>query len=242
MARSALALQARTVDVRRDLVRQALVSLRRLKVKPGRKLPGFFFSFENSELPAKRQAMAAAVSTREPSEIFAGDTIYFIKRLSDYPSPTWSLRYRLLLASGGPDITIAAAQYNFTADFLVQKVASDTATWIPGLYSFIGYVGDATTRVQIYNGRLNVKPDPAVVSSLDGSTYLEKILKKLEDVIIEGVIRAPIRYSYGGVATEVMSLKDALDARDRVKALIIQEAALASGTQRKILTRFTSPI
>ena len=84
-------------------------------------------------------------------------------------------------------------------------------------------------------------PDPATVDSLDDRTFLQKFLEKLESVILEGVIRAPIRYSYGGVTSEIMTLKDALDARDRVKAMMAQEEAIARGKQRRILTRFTEP-
>lgn len=182
--------------------------------------------------------MAAAVPTMEPVEVYAGDSIHFTKSLADYPSSEWDLAYRILKQSGDAiDITAAADG----SDFEIHVTAAATAAWTAGDYWLIGFVTDGTDRVQIYRGQLKVLPDPAVSANFDGRSYLQRVLEKLEAVIEEGVIREVIRYSYGGVTTEVQSLKDALDARDRIKAAIGQEVSQVGGKQRKILTRFTKP-
>lgn len=180
-----------------------------------------------------------SVPTKEPLEIFAGDTVVWTKSFSDYPATVWTLTYRLLSRQG-----LEAQDFGGTtngSDFTVALQAAFTADFAAGTYSLFGFVTDGTDRYQVYSGTLVVKPDPAIVSHVDGRTYLQRVLEKLEEVILEGVIRAPIRYSYGGVASEIMTLKDALDARDRVKAQIEQEAAVVRGKQRRILTRFTAP-
>jgi hypothetical protein len=183
--------------------------------------------------------MSAAVPTFEPVEIFAGDSIHFTKTLSDYPAGTWTLAYRLLSMQGATAVTLTATADG--TDFDVAVTSAVTALWAAGEYTLIGYASYGTERVQVYSGKFTVRPDPATVSSYDGRTYLERILALLEKVIEEGVIREVIRYSYGGASSEVQTMKDALDARDRIKAAIAQEAAQKGGKQRRILTRFTTP-
>lgn len=184
--------------------------------------------------------MSAAVPTTEPLEIFAGDSIHFTKTLADYPAGTWTLAYRILSQKGAADIDATATASG--TDFDVTVARATTALWTPGEYHLIGYVTYLTERVQIYSGRFSVKPDPATVDHYDGRTYLERILALIEEVIEKGVIRDVIRYSYGGASSEVQTMKDAFDARDRIKAAIAQEAAQASGKQRRILTKFTRPL
>ncbi len=183
--------------------------------------------------------MAAAVPTKEPTEFFAGDYVTWTKSLSDFPSSTYTLTYRLLALSGAAATTVSASASG--TDFQIIIHSASSATFTPGDYSLIGFVSDGTERTQIYSGKLIVKPDPATATAFDGRTYLEKVLIKLEEVILSGVIRAPIEYSYGGVSSKIMTLKDALDARDRIRAQMTQEAALIHGHQRRILTRFKAP-
>lgn len=184
--------------------------------------------------------MSATAPTIEPKEIFAGDSIHFTKTLSDYPADTWTLAYRLLKQQGGEAVTLTATADG--TDHEVEVAADDTADYAPGEWWMVGYVTSGTERFQIYAGSLTVKPDPAAATSYDGRTYLQRILALLEEVIEKGVIRETIRYSYGGVSSEVVSMKDALEARDRIKAAIAQEASQAGGKQRRILTRFTTPL
>ncbi len=184
--------------------------------------------------------MAAPIPTTEPIQIHAGDSIRFDKSLPDYPSSTWTLSYRLLSQRGAVDIDVASAQDGST-DYSVTVAAATTAAWTAGEYTLFGYVTSGTERVQIYKCPFTVLPDPATVDHFDNRSYLQRILQLLEEVIEQGVIREVIRYSYGGVSTEVVSMEDALKARERIKAAILQEEAQNSGKQRRILTKFVSP-
>lgn len=183
--------------------------------------------------------MAAPIPTVEPLEIYAGDSIRFDKTLPDYSAATWTLSYRLLSMKGAGAVDFQGAANGST--FEITVTAATTAAWTPGDYTLIGFITSGSERIQVYKGKFSVLPDPATVDHLDGRTYLERILAILEEVIEKGVIREVIRYSYGGVTTEVVSMKDAMDARDRIKAAIVQEEAQASGKQRRILTRFRTP-
>lgn len=183
--------------------------------------------------------MALTPPTVEPTSLQAGDTLNFIRKFADFPASTWTLSYRLVSRAGLSAIDIAS-----TADgdsFEVNIPSATTAAYSAGDYTLFGYVTDGTDRFTVYRGNFTITPDPASESFIDSRSYLEKVLEKLETVILDGVIREVIRYSYNGVSTEVQSMSQALDARDRIKALIAQEETLANGRQQKILTRFVNP-
>lgn len=180
--------------------------------------------------------MAAPIPTTEPLQIYAGDSIRFDKTLPDFSAATWALSYRLLSMKGAVALDFAATANGTTHEITVA--AATTAAWTPGDYVLIGFITSASERIQIYRGKFTILPDPASVEHFDGRTYLERILALLEEVIEKGVIREVVRYSYGGVTTEVVSMEDALRARERIKAAILQEEAQAKGKQRRILTRF----
>jgi len=182
----------------------------------------------------------ATVPIREPLEINAGDSIHFTKTLNDYPATTWTLAYRLLAMQGQSAVDIAATASGTRFDIAVTSAV--TALWVPGEYWLLGFVSAGTERFQIYNGRLSVKPDPATVSNYDGRTYMQRVLALLQKTFEEGVIREVIRYSYGGVTTEVQSMKDVIEAMNVVKAVVAQEERLATGKQGRVLTRFRSPM
>ncbi len=184
--------------------------------------------------------MALTPPTIEPITLQAGDTLTFTKSFSDFGADDgWALTYRLVSRLGLTAIDVSATADG--SDFEVNVPAATTALWGPGDYTLYGFVTKSPDRYQVYKGVFTVTPDPASVDFVDSRSYLEKVLEKLEAVILNGVIREVIRYSYGGVSTEVQTMKDALDARDRIKALIAQENAAATGTQQKILTRFVNP-
>lgn len=183
--------------------------------------------------------MAAAVPTKEPTEVNAGDSIHFTKSFNDYPAPTWELDYRILAMQGASAIDLQATADG--TDFDVAATPAVTASWTPGDYRMIGFVTSATERFQIYNGKLLIRPDPATVSHYDGRTYLERVLALLQKTFEEGVIREVIEYSYGGVSSKVQTMEDVLNAIDRIKALIAQEQAQVNGRQRRVLTKFVPP-
>lgn len=184
------------------------------------------------------ESVAAPIPTVEPTQIFAGDSLCWSKSFPDFSSADWTLSYRLLSQKGAVDLDVAAPANG--TDFLVTVAAAVTAEWTAAQYTLIGYLTAGTQRVQVYRGKFEVLPDPATVDHFDGRSYLERILQLIEEVIEQGVIREVIRYSYGGVTTEVVSMEDAFKARERIKAAILQEEAEKSGKQRRILTKFVS--
>lgn len=189
--------------------------------------------------------MADPVPTTEPTQLFIGDSLQWDKTLEDYlgspADPAFVLTYRLLPQSTGTAQTITAM---FSAGVHeVRETAATTAAWVAGEYWMIGYVtGSDLSRFQVFAGAVTLLANPASATSYDGRSYLQRILDLLEASIeANEAPRNVIRYSYGGVVSEVRTLEEALKARDRIVAAIANEEAQKSGQQRRILTRFFKP-
>lgn len=184
--------------------------------------------------------MADPVPTIEPVEMFIGDSLQWDKDLEDYPAGTWTLAYRLLPQSGSGAQTLTATASGTTHQ--IRKTSSDTSAYTAGDFWLVGYVTNGTDRFEIFKGPFTIRENPATATSYDGRSYLQRILDLLEESIeANEAPRNVIRYSFGGVTTEIRTLQEALDARDRIKSQIANEEAAKSGQQRRILTRFRTP-
>ncbi len=125
--------------------------------------------------------MAIAPSQFEPQTLAAGDTISFLKSLSDYlPSAGWSLLYELA----------GDLNYQFTStasgeSHQLTVAAAVTALWVPGEYELSGYAVNAGTgeRVQIYQARLVVTPNVATGETAPRS-HAAKMVELIEAVML----------------------------------------------------------
>ena len=186
--------------------------------------------------------MADPVPTFEPTEFRLGDSLQWNKTLEDYPSDEWLLTYKIIPQSSGTVRTITAAQAVDTKTHEIRVVSDTTAAWTAGDNWMVGYVVFEDDRFQIYQGPMTILANPATALTFDGRTYLQRILDLLEASIeANEAPRNVIRYSYGGVTSEVRTLEDALKARQILLAAIANEAAAVLGQQRRILTRFRTP-
>ena len=179
----------------------------------------------------------------EPKEFRLGDSLQWDKVLEDYPSEEWGLTYKIIPQAAGPTvITISAAQAANAQDHEIRVVSATTAAYATGDYWMFGYVIFGANRFEVYAGPMTILANPASATSFDGRTYLERILDLVETSIESNEApRNVIRYSYGGVSTEVRTLEDALKARQILLAAIANEAAKTLGQQRRVLTRFRMP-
>lgn len=185
--------------------------------------------------------MAEPVPTIEPTQFRLGDSLQWDKDLEDYPAGTWTLTYKLLPQSGSATVrTITATASGTTHQ--ARATSATTAAWTAGDFWMVGYVTNGTDRFQVYAGPMTVLSDPSVATSYDGRSYLQRVLALLEASIeANEAPRTVIRYSFGGVTSEVRTLEEALKARDLIKAQIANEAAVAAGVNRRVLTRFGRP-
>ena len=181
--------------------------------------------------------MADPVPTVEVIQFRLGDSLQWDKVLEDYPATAWTLTYKILPQSSGTVRTIVAAANG--SDYQIRVTSTITGAWTAGDFWMVGYVTDATDRFEVYAGPMTILANPATASAFDGRTYLERILDLLETSIeANEAPRNVIRYSYGGVTSEVRTLEEALKARDMIKSQIANEAAIKAGVNRRVVTRF----
>lgn len=182
--------------------------------------------------------MAAAIPTSEPTEHQAGNTLQFTRNFADYPAGDgWTLSYAL---RGNLDLT--QADFAATADgdaFSVHLLPAVSADWAPGTYLLVGYITDGADRFEVYRGTFVVTRDASIATGFDPRSYYQRILEQVRAVVENGVIRAPIRYSFNGVSTEIVTMEDAFKALAWLESKVAQESGTVK--QRKILTRFVSP-
>lgn len=184
--------------------------------------------------------MSEPVPTIEPTQFRLGDSLQWDKDLEDYPASAWTLTYKILPQSSGTVRTITATASGTTHQ--ARATSATTAAWTAGDFWMVGYVTNGTDRFQVYAGPMTVLSDPATATAYDGRSYLERVLDLLEASIeANEAPRTVIRYSFGGVTSEVRTLEEALKARDLIKAQIANEEAVKNGVNRRVLTRFGRP-
>ena len=186
--------------------------------------------------------MAAAIPTKEPETLVAGDTWKWERSLSDYlASDSWSLTY-YLRKSGSSAITVTSS-----ADVdahLVTVAAATTAAYTPGTWDFRGYVTKSAERFEVFNGVLEIETNPATAaSSYDPRTHAEKVLDSIEAVLESRATKEVLSFSVEGNSLSSYPHEQLLVMRSRYRVEVEREKAVerlkvgrASG--RLILTRF----
>lgn len=108
----------------------------------------------------------ADILTTEPTSIRAGDTWAWTRSLSDYPAPTWTLKYRFRHPSNAGFEIVASAS---GTDHAVSVAAATTTGYTAGTYAWLAWVENGATKTSVDEGRLEVKPDYR--SGLAAATY-----------------------------------------------------------------------
>ena len=104
--------------------------------------------------------------TTEPVEIIAGDTVTWTKALADYPPATWTLKYRLINATGKFDITATTDG----SGYLATITSTASALYTAGDYTWTAWVEKTGERHTVGSGTLTVKPNIAALNILDART------------------------------------------------------------------------
>lgn len=177
-----------------------------------------------------------------PTSITAGDSVEWTEVLSDYPaSAGWVLTYTLTPRG----FTAQKQTITCTADALNHAAAitgAQSALFTPGEYEILGYVTLGSDRKTVLRDRITVNPDPASESATDYQTWLEKTITALE-ASITGVASAQYQsMTVMGKTLGVMSLKEKLDMRDRLRSELQQiKRQSTGGFGRRIQCRFVLP-
>lgn len=182
------------------------------------------------------------IPTREPGEIYAGDSLRWNKSISDHPAGDgWTLHYALFNADG-------TYSFDATADgdtHVVDVAASTTANWSAGRYDWTAYVDNASgERKVVGTGTWKVHADPTS-GAHDGRTHARKMLDAIE-ATLEGRATASqldlVSTAYGGRNVQ-RDPEKLIPLRDKYKAEVDAEEAAAriargEKVQNKLKVRF----
>lgn len=184
------------------------------------------------------------IPTREPAQITAGDTVKWTKTITAYPADLYALNYRLIPASGGTPIELAASADG--TDHSIAISAADSAEYDSGDYRWYSYVIDLATNEERYSlesGALVIAPNPAADSASDLRSHARKVLAAIEALLEGQASVAQEEIEVDGDKLKNRSVTDLLALR----SFYVQEAAreaqaekLTNGLQTNniIRTRF----
>jgi len=127
----------------------------------------------------------AQTQYREPEWIAAGDSISFVKRLSNYPSGQgWSLDIEIRGGAQVISFQSTADADNVSHD--VTVTSATTAGWLPGQMLWIEYAVNTGLgqRNQVFEQNFEIKPNfPVSTGDVSVKTFKQIMVEKLEDIL-----------------------------------------------------------
>jgi hypothetical protein len=136
--------------------------------------------------------------SQEPKSFIAGDTVTWLKSLSDYSAADgWVLTYEF---RGANRQTVTCSADG--TDHLATIPAASTASFIPGDYYVFAYAAKGAERYSVFQGTITVKPNPAVGNNpYDGRSHAKRCLSAIEATLEGNASREESSYTiaFGGV-------------------------------------------
>ena len=187
--------------------------------------------------------MAAEPQDYEPEKLTAGVTWKWNKTLSDYPASEWSLIY-YLRRDGATQTAI-----NTTADgdtFQVNLIFTLTSSTTPAVYDMIGIVTKGGDKFVVYDGIVEVLPNPASSSAYDPRSHARKVLDLIEAAMEGRIPNGMESYTIGGRSINKIPLKELRELYEKYKQDVereVQIERLANGRRsgKNIGIRFVAP-
>lgn len=154
---------------------------------------------------------------RNLTKLYAGDSIYFQETLSDYAG--WTLTYYL----NGPEKIPITSTEDPSGLFTVDVSTTITAGYLPGHYTWTAVATSGTERDVLYNGVLEILPDPVNVAASDQRTHAQKVLEAIEAVLEDRATKDQQSYTINGRTLARSTLEELTNFRSHYKALVVAE-------------------
>lgn len=187
--------------------------------------------------------MTAEIPTIIPSSIDAGLNFSFKRKYDNY-LPTDSWVSTMYIFNKGIQYTVTATD-NGDSYHLFSKVASDTASYIAGDYSYNILVVNGINKWPIESGVITINPNIITATGgIENRSKIKIILDNLDKVIEALSVTTTTEVTINGKSYKRSSLNELLKTRDRYQTMYNQELAniaLANGgaDPKKIYARFT---
>ena len=185
--------------------------------------------------------MAAAVPTKEPETVTAGVTWKWKKSLADYKaSDSWVLTYyprKNGVGLAALPTTADGDDHLFTLSYGVSGL------FAAGIYDLKGIVSKGIEKFQVFDGFLEVLPNPTQSGAYDPRSHAQTVLDSIEAVLESRATKEVLSFSVEGNSLSSYPHEQLLTMRSRYRVEVEREKAVerlkagrASG--RLILTRF----
>ena len=182
-------------------------------------------------------------ATTEPSRVTAGDTVTWLKSLSDYLATNgWVLSYTLI--NGTAKITITATASG--AEHLASVAAATTAGWTAGTYTWQAVVTKAAERYTVGQGVIVVAPNLAAATTFDTRSSARKTLEAVNTALESYGSKAYLHmYEINGRKQQFHTPGEFLAFRSKLMAEVAREdnaTRLAAGLapRNQLYVRFNS--
>lgn len=160
-----------------------------------------------------------------PATIQAGVTLERCVAFADYPAPDWVLTALLR----GPSVINLAADADGTGHKFT-KLAADTTSWAPGVYSYVVRATNAGDVRQLETGTLEILRDLAAIdAATDLRTHAQRTLDAIQAVIEKRATRDQERYTINNRELWRTPIGDLLKLRDTYRAEVRRERAASRG-------------
>lgn len=188
----------------------------------------------------------------EPTEFTAGDTFRFLKTVPEFNvdedttvdpvTDGYSLSYALRGSAGLINITATVSG----TDYLVNVLATTTANWNAGFYSWEAYVSLGSNRYLVDSGSITIETNLATAAAGDTRTFARRTLAVIEACIAGRAVNGINNYSYAGRSVSKMTVAELLQARNALRIEVNNEEAAERiakgiGSGRNVFVRFGVP-
>lgn len=176
--------------------------------------------------------MTAEIPIVEPSRLVAGDTLQFLRYLSDYQATDgWTLSYSLVKSS--VRIAVTGSSYG-DGGHLISVAAATTAAWTAGDYDWQSYVTKSTERYAIQSGRMSILTNFAAQSTgYDARSTWRQTVEQLEAGVLTLSTGAEmVRITHRDKVLEYRTMDDLLSMLAYARSEVAREEqteAIANG-------------
>lgn len=155
----------------------------------------------------------------EPTQLHAGDSIAWSRDVPAHPaSAGWSLRYVL----SGP------ARYELEAisagSYLVEVSATDSATWLPGVYRWVALaVRGEGERQTVATGLLEISPNLETSDPVDARGHALRMLNMIEAALEKRIPKDQQSYEIDGMRLDRIPIERLEALRSKYRREIQRE-------------------
>lgn len=168
------------------------------------------------------------IPTEEPLELRVGDTWAWRREdLSEYPAPTWTLKYRFKNAMAGFEVVATADGIHHAVTILPAV----TATYTAGTFDWQAWVEDATNKYTIRIGRTVLLPDlrtGTATAGQDTRSHARKVLDAIRAVLENRATLDQQQYQIQGRSLTRTPIEELLKFRQLYEAEVRREDSTAN--------------